>query len=317
MSVERIARAVDRLAKGFVSHGLEMRSPVARQMMADMRERFSSGRVQFGEIVDVNAIYHDWKTGNHPDFLPYSDTMMAPPYDEATYCAYQPEGSGYVWMMGASSYTREHPAWDTFRWSRHDSAYESWERSNRAALLGEPDVDWDQVKWITATALYLAFDGAPGVIGPVASWRVAIDEHGTPVDIHETRSVIARQDEGTYDNQMTVWMKATTWLNCRNIELVEPTRPWAQQKRLNRIGAGPIKEIHIRPVGRTVQRGKTVAVGDTATPLHTVRGHMATYGMDGRGKLFGRLTGRYWIPAHARGSAEHGESHPTRVLETS
>jgi hypothetical protein len=41
-------------------------------------------------------------------------------------------------------------------------------------------------------------------------------------------------------------------------------------------------------------------------PLTSVRGHFATYGQDGRGLLFGKYAGRYWIPQHARGSAEHG-----------
>lgn len=42
-------------------------------------------------------------------------------------------------------------------------------------------------------------------------------------------------------------------------------------------------------------------------PLHTVRGHFATYTEDR--PMFGRPGeyGRYWVPSHTRGSRKHGE----------
>jgi hypothetical protein len=41
-------------------------------------------------------------------------------------------------------------------------------------------------------------------------------------------------------------------------------------------------------------------------PLTSVVGHFARYGVDGRGLLFGKYAGRFWIPQHARGKKELG-----------
>jgi hypothetical protein len=39
-------------------------------------------------------------------------------------------------------------------------------------------------------------------------------------------------------------------------------------------------------------------------PLTSVRGHFARYGVEGRGLLFGKYAGKFWIPAHARDAGE-------------
>ena len=41
-------------------------------------------------------------------------------------------------------------------------------------------------------------------------------------------------------------------------------------------------------------------------PAHMVRGNFAEYGADK--PLFGKYTGRFWIPAHVRGKREEGQS---------
>ena len=40
--------------------------------------------------------------------------------------------------------------------------------------------------------------------------------------------------------------------------------------------------------------------------LHTCRGHVREYGMNGKGKLFGKYSGRFWSPPHQRGNRENG-----------
>ena len=40
-------------------------------------------------------------------------------------------------------------------------------------------------------------------------------------------------------------------------------------------------------------------------PLHVVRGHFRKYTEER--PLFGRYSGTFWVPAHAKGSKEHGE----------
>ena len=40
--------------------------------------------------------------------------------------------------------------------------------------------------------------------------------------------------------------------------------------------------------------------------LHMVRGHFREYGTNGRGKLFGKISGRFWIPPTVKGTAHAG-----------
>jgi hypothetical protein len=59
------------------------------------------------------------------------------------------------------------------------------------------------------------------------------------------------------------------------------------------------------PVGRTTRSARGEAVG--GTPVHLVRGHFARYGPQyGRGLLFGKHAGRFFVPAHARGERRAG-----------
>lgn len=61
----------------------------------------------------------------------------------------------------------------------------------------------------------------------------------------------------------------------------------------------------VRPAG-----GKSDSPGiEIGTmPRHVCRGHFAEYGPDfGKGLLFGRLAGRFYIPPHVRGNTEYGE----------
>lgn len=93
--------------------------------------------------------------------------------------------------------------------------------------------------------------------------------------------------------------------NCRNVELVEPKRPRPVIRRLARLGV-TVKTINVFPVGRSSRSEKEPGAG---VPLTSVRGHFARYGPEyGRGLLFGKLAGRFWIAQHARGDSELGKT---------
>jgi hypothetical protein len=105
------------------------------------------------------------------------------------------------------------------------------------------------------------------------------------------------------------------FLSCRNVDVAEPVRPRPERRRIARTGTR-IHEIIVRPAGSSTRsRGNTgIPVG--AVPLTSVRGHFAHYGPDyGKGLLFGRHAGRFWIPAHIRGTAEVGEDIHTYRLQ--
>jgi hypothetical protein len=102
--------------------------------------------------------------------------------------------------------------------------------------------------------------------------------------------------------------------NCVNVELMEPKRQRHAQRRIDRTGVR-VSELHVRPISKSY-RGKGGAEPLGTVPIHSVRGHFATYGPEyGRKLLFGKYAGRYWIPAHARGNPEHGEVQQSYVVE--
>lgn len=107
--------------------------------------------------------------------------------------------------------------------------------------------------------------------------------------------------------------------NCRNVDIVEPVRPRGERRRIERTGV-KVHTINVFKAGTSTRAVKGEAVG--SVPLHPVRGHAAHYGNccpgvhEPRGRLFGKLEGKFWVPQHLRGNSEHGENRPDYRLVT-
>jgi hypothetical protein len=145
-------------------------------------------------------------------------------------------------------------------------------------------------------------------------WKIAVYDDGTPADInwlHLVPSIPFHK----FNNAMGVLTETLNMLNCVNVTVAYPTRsmPRPQRRRFERIGVR-FSEIHVRPTSKSY-KGNGEALADIEMPLHGVRGHYANYGVDGRGLLFGKLAGRYWIPPHVRGSREVGTVEQTYTID--
>ncbi len=109
-------------------------------------------------------------------------------------------------------------------------------------------------------------------------------------------------------------MLAFSFANCKNIEVVDVEAPVKLQKARMRRDKLPLvtyKIINVLPLAKAQSpRSRTVVSADgQGVALHIRRGHFAHYGPKyGRGKLFGRLEGQFWIPQAAVGTAEAGVS---------
>ena len=148
-------------------------------------------------------------------------------------------------------------------------------------------------------------DGRIATVGPIHVKRLAIYEDGSPADIGWVQ-IAPEYDLDKFSLALLVLLGALNFMACRNVELVEPKRSRAEARRLARTGV-TVKSITVFPSSRSSAKRER---GDTegGVPLSVVRGHFANYGPEyGRGLLFGKLAGRFWISGHARGSAEHGE----------
>ncbi len=107
---------------------------------------------------------------------------------------------------------------------------------------------------------------------------------------------------------------AFSFANCSNVETVEVTAPAKLQRARIRREKMPLvsyRVINILPLSKAKSgpRVRTVESDGQGVALHIRRGHFAHYGPKyGRGKLFGRLEGQFWIPQAAVGSLDAGVS---------
>jgi hypothetical protein len=110
-------------------------------------------------------------------------------------------------------------------------------------------------------------------------------------------------------------------LHCKNVQAVE-VDPRAsmtrQQRRADERSKHPLvhyKVLEVNPL-RTYRLGEDEREGDGALRrLHHVRGHFVEYGPAyGKGLLFGRLEGRFFIEPHVRGDLTTGVVAKTYAL---
>lgn len=151
--------------------------------------------------------------------------------------------------------------------------------------------------------------------GPIDMTNIVVGESKTEVlDRFDLYTELPEGVVAINRSAVRTAMATINFVNCRNVELVEPTRTRAERRRIERTGVR-VHELTIRPIGRSSTGSGEVA--DGAVPFTSVRGHFAQYGPKyGRGLLFGQHEGRYWIPQHARGSAEHGTVEQRFTIET-
>jgi hypothetical protein len=250
-----------------------------------------------GPVVDATGIYQP--LADHPQGVAvYEDhPCIAPPWPTAVLCYVNEHGN----VMAMTLTTREfEPADRRQLWEPYDSIDPHGTRVDHT-------VDWSRVRWVTEVLVWVG--GRSKAIGPVLTtgpmhmWRLAVYDDGVPAD-YRWIQLLPGYDQTKWDMAQLVVLGALNFLNCRNVELVEPVRPRAEARALARAGVR-VSEINVFPVGRSSRSGPARTHG---VPLTSVRGHFARYGPAyDRGLLFGRYEGRFWIPQHARGDREHGE----------
>lgn len=305
---------------------LAEQSPPDRAMIDDVRRRAAD------TVVDATALYRDLV--DRPRAVALYEHTIAPAWMSATIC-YE-NGHGNVIAMSTFATERERQG-------------DGWIDKPEYATPGH--VDWTACRWAMTSMIYAGGRGGRGPVptmGPLFAFQYAIGEHGEPLDIHwhelaspggasglpgiQPRTVLGdTPDDGglltdetvpEWDMAMLTHLGALNFMSCRNVELVPARAPGgrAGARRLARTGV-TVNTLQVRPMGRS-SRSAPRSPGDTGlVPLSSVVGHFSHYGdccpgrHAPRGLLFGKLQGKYWIPQHARGSAEAGEVQHTYELE--
>lgn len=137
------------------------------------------------------------------------------------------------------------------------------------------------------------------------------EERGMP-DGRDLQRAIRDQSSVYYMLAVDFPLFTFQFANCRNVE-IEDVEPSRQVRRWHeRRGIEPPKHhvLVLDPHAITKRRpaGEKNPI-PLSKRLHIVKGHFAYYGEEyGRGKMFGKYEGQFWITPHMRGSDALGKS---------
>lgn len=201
-----------------------------------------------------------------------------------------------------------------------------WDGSARGKeeWFTDNEVDWTQVRWIAETAVWVggqSGDGQPmPTSGPCHLFRHAVNADGSPADINWLALMVPRgrtaergelddPNRTTWDASLITLQAALNFLNASNVSIAEPARDRPTRRRIERLGV-QVQTIVVRPPGpRRAAQAAARPIDAAETVVSPVRGHFSHYGEQyGRGLLFGKYAGKFWIPGHVRGAGgEPGE----------
>jgi hypothetical protein len=252
-------------------------------------------------VVDITPIYRDVQHRlqvKQEAVAPYDDhPCITPPWTNALLC-----------------FVNEHQ--NTHALQIHT---EPWGGRQPWKTVNDPDIDWDRVRWKVDTFVWTG--GRSKNLGeyiptggPMHYWRYALYEDGQPADLGFIQ-LLSNMPAADWDITQLTLLGALNFLNCVNIDVDEPARPRPERRRIARTGI-TVKTLVVHPVGRRRPGTRGTPLDPAETAQSKVRGHFAHYGdRYGKGKLFGKYEGKFWVPPHVRGSAEVGEIHKDYLLK--
>lgn len=243
-------------------------------------------------VVDATAIFRSL-VDDGKEFDLYGNNV-APPWSQAVIGFHNLYGN----VMLLDVYETDTDAVD--QWQPADG-----DDSTAPDKRGTHTIEWGKVQSVLHASLWLGGRVKTGdafpTTGPFHVWRIPIYPGGEMADVRWHQ--LEETSEEITNSAIMVLLATFNFLNCRNVTLVEPHRPRAMQRRIARHGFR-VSELSVTPMGASVRSDPS---GNHITlPLHSVRGHFAEYGKNGKGLLFGKYAGRFWVPQHARGSSEVG-----------
>ena len=270
-----------------VRRGRFARQNAGERLTGALLERFQKTQ----PVVDTTAIYLALvKRSMGPGINVYDDfPSVIPPWPESI-VAYV-NGNANVIVMQAH--------------------LQEWEPRLQWETINE--VEWNRVRWLVEASVWIGGRDGTGAAmpttGPVRVLQHAVHDDGSPADMRWI-SLVHRpriDDARIWEMPVAVFNAAFDFLSCKNVEIAEPARPFPVRQRLRKSRV-QVQTIVVRPPGkrRAGNGGPAVRPLDAYdTPLTSVRGRFNHYGERyGRGKLFGKYEGRFWIPAHARGAGD-------------
>jgi hypothetical protein len=153
--------------------------------------------------------------------------------------------------------------------------------------------------------------------GPVGTITLWVNKQGLIVQPPCMRNFGTEDDKVLTEvlhNYMT-WIQpaflAICFMHCKNVRVVDEEVPTKLAKRTEeRHGykPSPHKRLIIEPLKQILKKEGGSDKNGIAKAMHICRGHFAEYGETyGKGKLFGKYEGKFWIPSTVRGTKSGGK----------
>jgi hypothetical protein len=168
------------------------------------------------------------------------------------------------------------------------------------------------------------------IVAEVAGFTLPITKEGTIVPFEDSERVgmgmnlfepellFAAKDEKVQREIMGALahsvvypsLLALSFMHCKNVKTREEFPPPKLSKIHQKKTGRPLLRYYtlvIDHVKTTLAREGKIGEAGLKKALHICRGHFHSYGQDGNtGLLFGKITGRFFIPMHSRGNAKRG-----------
>lgn len=176
----------------------------------------------------------------------------------------------------------------------------------------------DNGRWVLMMTVY--GDTDPGQVPtapPLGSYTVVVDEGGGAIiwylsnASYHTDKARAMMEESAY--RLVPVLLAISFMHCKNVKTVKEQVPEKLAKRtLERHGYRPTPwhTLVIEPLKEVLRKQGQADKTGLKKALHICRGHFARFGVDGRGLLFGKYSGSFFIPQHVKGKRQTKEEKP-------
>jgi len=302
-SAEEIAKVISDIKSGRAKpfHNDDKENDKTNSLVGKLfdLDKFMPGTI---EVVDSTLLYQNMRKAGKPIAL-YEDHEIPP-----------------VWKFAMIGYVNEHGNVKVVGSVVIDvlalDEDEKWQPKDQ-----EHTIDWSEIRWVYLALVWVGGTSKTNnrrfpTTGPVYAWQIAVREDGSIVDIQWTslKSETVPVPK-IWQIVLLVYLRTITFASATNVVLVEPHRQRHVQKRINRMGV-KVRTIHVLPTGKTRRKLFEDQPIHGTVPLTSVRGHYARYGPQfDRGLLFGKIAGKFWIPAHARGDESAGIIQHTYKLE--
>lgn len=186
--------------------------------------------------------------------------------------------------------------------------------------IGIPEyVESDEARWMLRMDLIYLVDKQDPALYTGGGIAFSLDHQGVPVGVPYALCLGQPEMKADGMTDFDAWssdviarcypfMLALSFLNCKNVTTTiqeMPKKVQVSRQRKSRLPLAKYYTLNIEPMKRVLRaEGRSEEVG-LRRALHICRGHFASYSEDK--PLFGKVSGRFWVSAHVRGSKDAGE----------